>query len=279
MSSMYIEGSRVSTIETTRPVAAGSGVIWWFSDIWELIKRNIRHIIRTPELLLDVTIQPIIFVVLFRFVFGGAIPTGDVTYVNYLMAGIFVQTIAFAMLWSGVLIANDLIKGIIDRFRSLPMLSWAVPVARTTTDLMRSMIAIVIMIIVGVIVGFRPDANVLEWAAAIGMMLLFGFALAWIGITLGMAVRTPEAATGAIFVFVFPLTFASSAFVPVETMPSWLQGFAEHQPISVTIDTIRALLLGNSPGQPGVEALLWSIGLTVVFMPIALFMYRKRTTD
>jgi ABC transporter DrrB family efflux protein len=279
MSSTYMEGNRVSTIETTRPVAAGTGIGWWFSDIWELIKRNIRHIIRTPELLLDVTIQPIIFVVLFRFVFGGAIPTGDVTYVNYLMAGIFVQTIAFAMLWSGVLIANDLIKGVIDRFRSLPMLSWAVPIARTVTDLMRSMIAIVIMIVVGVIVGFRPDANVLEWAAAIGMLLLFGFALAWIGITLGMAVRTPEAATGAIFVFVFPLTFASSAFVPVETMPSWLQGFAEHQPISVTIDTVRALLLGNSPGQAGVEALLWSIGLTVLFMPVALFMYRKRTTD
>lgn len=277
MSSISIE--RPTRVEAPAAVADGSRLGWWLNDIWELCKRNIRHIIRTPELLLDVTIQPIMFVLLFRYVFGGAIPTGDISYVNFLMAGIFVQTIAFAMLWAGVLIANDLQKGIIDRFRSLPMLSWAVPVARTATDLMRSMIAITIMIIVGLAVGFRPDANLLEWAGAIGMLLLFGFALAWIGITLGMTVRTPEAATGAIFIFVFPLTFASSAFVPVETMPSWLQKFTEHQPITVVIDTVRALMLGRDPGQVGVEALAWSIGLTVLFFPIALFMYRKRTTD
>jgi ABC-2 type transport system permease protein/oleandomycin transport system permease protein len=278
MSSLSVDRADLAR-NTSVAAPASSGIGWWMRDIWELTKRNIRHIIRTPELLLDVTIQPIMFVLLFRYVFGGAIPTGDITYVNFLMAGIFVQTIAFAMLWAGVLIANDLQKGIIDRFRSLPMLSWAVPVARTFTDLMRSMIAITIMIAVGLAVGFRPSANILEWAGAIGIMLLFGFALAWIGITLGMSVRTPEAATGAIFVFVFPLTFASSAFVPVDTMPSWLQAFTKHQPITVVIDTVRALMLGRDPGQAGVEALLWSIGLTVLFFPIALFMYKKRTTD
>jgi ABC-2 type transport system permease protein/oleandomycin transport system permease protein len=195
------------------------------------------------------------------------------------MAGIFVQTISFAMLWSGVLLANDLQKGIIDRFRALPMQSWTVLAARTITDLFRSMIAIVIMIAVGLAIGFRPDGDVLQLAGAIGMLLLFGFALAWIGITLGMAVRTPEAATGAIFVFVFPLTFASSAFVPTNTMPGWLEAFTENQPITLVINTVRAWMLGNDAGSDAWRALVWSLGLLILFFPIALRMYKKRTTD
>jgi ABC transporter DrrB family efflux protein len=278
----------VSTVTLDRPTSAaaapvtletGSRLSWWVSDTLELVKRNARHIIRTPELLLDVTIQPIMFVLLFRYVFGGAIATEGTSYVNFLMAGIFVQTISFAMLWSGVLLANDLQKGIIDRFRALPMQSWTVLAARTITDLFRSMIAIVIMIAVGLAIGFRPDSNVLQWVGAIGMLLLFGFALAWIGITLGMAVRTPEAATGAIFVFVFPLTFASSAFVPTNTMPSWLEAFTENQPITLVINTVRAWMLGNDAGSDAWRALIWSLGLLIIFFPIALWMYKKRTTD
>jgi ABC transporter DrrB family efflux protein len=278
----------MSTVTLDRPTSAaaapvtletGSRLSWWVSDTLELVKRNARHIIRTPELLLDVTIQPIMFVLLFRYVFGGAIATEGTSYVNFLMAGIFVQTISFAMLWSGVLLANDLQKGIIDRFRALPMQSWTVLAARTITDLFRSMIAIVIMIAVGLAIGFRPDSNVLQWVGAIGMLLLFGFALAWIGITLGMAVRTPEAATGAIFVFVFPLTFASSAFVPTNTMPSWLEAFTENQPITLVINTVRAWMLGNDAGSDAWRALIWSLGLLVIFFPIALWMYKKRTTD
>jgi ABC transporter DrrB family efflux protein len=278
----------MSTVTLDRPTSAaaapvtletGSRLSWWVSDTLELVKRNARHIIRTPELLLDVTIQPIMFVLLFRYVFGGAIATEGTSYVNFLMAGIFVQTISFAMLWSGVLLANDLQKGIIDRFRALPMQSWTVLAARTITDLFRSMIAIVIMIAVGLAIGFRPDSNVLQWVGAIGMLLLFGFALAWIGITLGMAVRTPEAATGAIFVFVFPLTFASSAFVPTNTMPSWLEAFTENQPITLVINTVRAWMLGDDAGSDAWRALIWSLGLLVIFFPIALWMYKKRTTD
>jgi ABC transporter DrrB family efflux protein len=278
----------MSTVTLDRPTSAaaapvtletGSRLSWWVSDTLELVKRNARHIIRTPELLLDVTIQPIMFVLLFRYVFGGAIATEGTSYVNFLMAGIFVQTISFAMLWSGVLLANDLQKGIIDRFRALPMQSWTVLAARTITDLFRSMIAIVIMIAVGLAIGFRPDSNVLQWVGAIGMLLLFGFALAWIGITLGMAVRTPEAATGAIFVFVFPLTFASSAFVPTNTMPSWLEAFTENQPITLVINTVRAWMLGNDAGSDAWRALIWSLGLLIIFFPIALWMYKKRTTD
>jgi len=251
----------------------------WLRDTWVFAGRNAQHIRRLPEKLLDVTVQPIMFVLLFRFVFGGALAIQGTSYVNFLMAGIFVQTIAFAMLWSGVLLANDLQKGLIDRFRSLPMKSWAVLSARTTTDLFRSMLAITIMIAVGLAVGFRPDANLVEWAGAIGILLLFGFALAWIGITLGMTVRTPEAATGAIFIFVFPLTFASSAFVPTETMPSWLATFTEHQPITLVINTVRAWMLGNPAGSAAWQSIAWSLGILIVFFPLALIMYRKRTTD
>ena len=277
MSSVTIDTPSVVAARPAAPTHSGFGS--WFTDTAVLVKRNILHIIRTPELLLDVTIQPIMFVLLFRFVFGGAIAIQGTSYVNFLMAGIFVQTIAFAMLWSGVLLANDLQKGLIDRFRSLPMKSWTVLAARTMTDLFRSMLAITIMIAVGLAVGFRPDATLVGWAGAIGILLLFGFALAWIGITLGMTVRTPEAATGAIFIFVFPLTFASSAFVPTETMPSWLATFTEHQPITLVINTVRAWMLGRPAGGDAWAALFWSVGILVVFFPLALIMYRKRTTD
>ena len=277
MSSVTIDRPSISTAKPAIAVNAGFGS--WITDTVVLIKRNILHIIRTPELLLDVTIQPIMFVVLFRFVFGGAIPIEGTSYVNFLMAGIFVQTIAFAMLWSGVLLANDLQKGLIDRFRSLPMRAWTVLAARTTTDLLRSLIAIAIMIAVGLIIGFRPDANLIQWIGALGILLLFGFALAWIGITLGMTVRTPEAATGAIFMFVMPLTFASSAFVPTDTMPKWLKVFTEHQPITLVINTVRAWMLGRDAGSDAWQSLAWSIGILIVFFPLAVIMFRKRTAD
>ena len=279
MSSVTIDRPTVTGLAAPAAAASAHGIGAWITDTWVLVMRNVRHIIRTPELLVDVTIQPIMFVLLFRYVFGGAIPIPGTSYVNFLMAGIFVQTIAFAMLWSGVLLANDLQKGLIDRFRSLPMKSWTVLAARTTTDLFRSMLAITIMIAVGLAVGFRPTGDLLYWIGAIGILLLFGFALAWIGITLGMTVRTPEAATGAIFIFVFPLTFASSAFVPTETMPSWLKVFTEHQPITLVINTVRAWMLGQSAGSAAWQSLAWSIGILIVFFPLALVMFRKRTAD
>ena len=269
------------TTASTHPqaTAGGSQVSHWISDTWVLMRRNFLHILRNPELLLDVTVQPMLFVVLFRYVFGGAIQTGGTSYVNFLMAGIFVQTLTFAMIFSGVLLAHDLKKGIIDRFRSLPMTSWAILAARTITDLLRSLLAVASMIAVGLAIGFRPDGSAPHWLAALGVLLLFGFALAWIGITLGMAVRTPEAATGLIFLFVFPLTFASSAFVPTETMPGWLEAFTKHQPITLVINTVRAWLLGQDPGSQAWQSIAWSVGILIVFFPLALMMYRKRTTD
>ncbi len=252
---------------------------WWLADSLEMMRRNLLHIRRTPELLLDVTVTPIMFVLLFRYVFGGAINVGDTTYVNYLMAGIFVQTIVFASIYTSVLLANDLVKGMIDRFRSLPMAQSAVITGRTFTDLLRGALAVAIMWGMGLLVGFRPQGGIGNWAAAIGLLLLFGFALSWVGVALGALVRTPEAINGIIFVAVFPLTFASSAFVQTDSMPSWLQVFAERQPITLVINAVRDLVLGGSGGPDAPAAIAWAAGLLIVFFPIGLFLYRRRTTQ
>jgi ABC transporter DrrB family efflux protein len=252
---------------------------WWVADSLEMVKRNLRHIRRTPELLIDVTLQPIMFVILFRFVFGGAIPIQGTTYVNYLMAGIFVQTIAFAGVYTGVLLANDLKNGMIDRFRSLPMLQSSVLTGRTLTDLLRAMLAVTVMTIVGLLVGFRPEGGLGGALLAIGVMLTFGFALSWIGVAMGSFVRTPEALQGLMFMTVFPLTFASSAFVPTSTMPSWLRVFAEHQPLTLVTNTVRSLMLNGSGGSDAIPALIWALGLLLVFFPIGLWLYRRRTSQ
>lgn len=256
-----------------------SGVRWWLHDSWEMVKRNLRHIRRNPELLLDVTLSPIMFVLLFRFVFGGAIDVGDTSYVNYLMAGIFVQTIAFTGVYTGYLLAFDLTKGMIDRFRSLPMAQSSVITGRTVTDMMRGMLAISIMWIVGVVVGFRPEGGITGALAAIGMILLFGFALSWVGIVAGALVRTPEALQGIIFMVVFPLTFASSAFVPTDTMPDWLEVFAEAQPMTLVTNAVRDFTLGGSGGPDLTAALIWSAGMLAVCFPLGLWAYQRRTTQ
>jgi len=254
-------------------------VRWWIADSLEMVKRNLRHIRRTPELLIDVTLQPIMFVILFRFVFGGAIPIQGTTYVNYLMAGIFVQTIAFAGVYTGVLLANDLKNGMIDRFRSLPMLQSSVLTGRTLTDLLRAMLAVTVMTVVGLLVGFRPEGGLSGALLAVGVMLTFGFALSWVGVAMGSFVRTPEALQGLMFMTVFPLTFASSAFVPTSTMPTWLRVFAEHQPLTLVTNTVRSLMLNGRGGPDAIPALIWSVAALVAFFPIGLWLYRRRTSQ
>jgi len=252
---------------------------WWLRDSWQMVKRNLIHIKRTPELLLDVTLTPVMFVLLFSLVFGGEIDIPQVDYTNFLMAGIFVQTIAFAGVYTSVLLANDLKNGMIDRFRSLPMSQSSVLFGRTFTDLMRALLAVAIMWVVGVLIGFRPEGGVLASAVAIGLMLLFGFALSWIGVALGSLVRTPEALQGMIFAVVFPLTFVSSAFVRTESMPDWLGWFADRQPMTLVIDAVRDLTLTGEPGPAFVPALLWSVVPLVVFVPLGLWLYNRRTTQ
>ena len=252
---------------------------WWLRDSLEMVRRNLIHIKRTPELLLDVTLSPIMFVLLFSFVFGGEINIPGVDYTSFLMAGIFVQTIAFAGVYTSVLLANDLKNGMIDRFRSLPMSQSSVLLGRTVTDLLRALLAVSIMWIVGLLVGFRPDGGILASAVAIGLMLLFGFALSWIGVAAGSIVRTPEALQGVIFAVVFPLTFVSSAFVRTETLPDWLAWFADRQPMTLVIDAVRSLTLYGDPGPAFVPALLWSLGSLAIFFPLGLRLYNRRTTQ
>jgi ABC-2 type transport system permease protein/oleandomycin transport system permease protein len=257
---------------------------WWLRDSWEMIKRNLIHIKRTPELLLDVTLSPIMFVVLFNFVFGGAIDVGeaggrDASYVNFLMAGIFVQTVAFAGVFTGVLLANDLQKGMIDRFRSLPMSQSSVLTGRTVTDLLRATLAVAIMWGVGMLVGFRPAGGILGSLAAVGLMLLFGFALSWVGVAAGAWVRTPEALQGIIFALVFPLTFVSSAFVRTDTMPEWLRVFADNQPMTQVVNAVRDLTLGTNLYSAALPSILWSAGFLAVFFPLGAWLYQRRTTQ
>jgi ABC transporter DrrB family efflux protein len=257
---------------------------WFLRDSGEMVTRNLLHIRRTPELLLDVTLSPIMFVLLFNFVFGGAINVGNEggeqgDYINFLMAGIFVQTIAFAGIYTSVLLANDLQKGMIDRFRSLPMSQSSVLVGRTLTDLLRATLAIAIMWVVGMLVGFRPEGGLVGSLAAVGLMLLFGFALSWIGVALGALVRTPEALQGLIFAAVFPLTFVSSAFVPTESMPDWLAWFADRQPMTLVVNAVRDLTLGINVYDAEIPSVIWSVAMLAVAFPLGIWLYNRRTTQ
>src|ERR687895_203965 len=250
---------------------------WWLRDSWEMMRRNLLHIRRTPELLLDVTLSPIMFVLLFSLVFGGSIRTEEVNHTNFLMAGIFVQTIALAGIYTSVWRANVLQKGMIARFRPLPMNQSSVLTGRTLTDLLRAMIAIVIMWVVGFAIGFRPEGGLAGAAVAVGLMLLFGFALSWVGVAAGALVRTPEALQGIIFAVVFPLTFVSSAFVPTADMPDWLEWFADRQPMTLVTDAVRSLTLDGVGGPAFVPAVLWSVGFLVLAFPLGVWLYNRRT--
>ena len=252
---------------------------WQFSDALVLTERALRHLPRNPELLVFSTIQPVMFVVLFRYVLGGAIklPPG-VPYVNFLMAGVFVNTVAFGSFSTAIGLAEDLQNGLVDRFRSLPMSQAAVLLGRTLSDLVRNLFTGAVMFGVGVLVGFRPAGSVLHVAAAIGLLLLTGFAFSWIGASIGLAIRNVEAVQSAGLIWLFPLIFASSAFVPTSTMPAGLRAFAQHQPITYIVDATRGWLLGTPVGNSGWYALAWTVGIVVVFVPLSVRVYRRAAT-
>ena len=248
---------------------------WALADGWVLAKRNLVQIPRIPELLVFATIQPVMFVLLFRYVFGGAIDVGGESYVNYLMAGIFVQTVAFGSVSTGIGLSEDLQKGLVDRFRSLPMSRSAVLTGRTIADLVRNLFVVLVMLLVGILIGFRPEAGVVGWAGAIGLLLLLSFSFSWIGATVALLLRSTEAVQSAGFIWLFPLTFASSAFVQTDNMPGVLKAFANHQPITQVIDAVRGFLLGQPVGSHGWQALAWCVGILVVFVPLSVSLYRR----
>jgi ABC-2 type transport system permease protein/oleandomycin transport system permease protein len=252
-----------------------SKAAWAVSDTLAITERNLRGMLRVPQVLVFSTVQPVIFVLMFRYVFGGAIKVPGVSYVNYLMPGIFVQTIAFGAVNTGVGLAEDLHKGLIERFRSLPMARSAVLGGRTLADLSRNLFVIGLMVCVGFLVGFRVKTGPVQFVAAMGMLLLFAFALSWVFALVGLRAPSAEAAQAASFPLLAPLVFASSAFVPVRSMPGWLQAFSTRQPVSITVDAVRALVLGGPTTAPVAKALAWSLGLLVVFAPLAVARYRK----
>ena len=250
-----------------------SKLFWNFSDSWTLIKRSLKYIFKNKDQLLGLTIQPIMFMLLFRYVFGGAISTG-ISYVNFLVAGILVQSVAFGSLTTSLSVAVDLQRGIIDRLKSLPIFSLGVIMGHVIADLFRNVLQSIILIAVALLVGFRPEASFTSWLMITGIVLLFTFAMSWVAAIMGLVAKTIESVQWLGFFVVFPLTFASAAFVPTESMVPWLKAFAENQPVTQVIETIRALMNAEPVGNHGWIAVIWCIGITLVAFPIAAYLFK-----
>jgi ABC transporter DrrB family efflux protein len=249
-----------------RPVADALTITW----------RNLLNIRRNPQLLVFATIQPIIFVLMFRYVFGGAIKVPGIDhYVDYLMPGIFVQTVVFGSLTTGVGLADDLQKGLIERFRSLPMARSAVLVGRTLADLVRNVFVVLLMAGMGFLVGWRVHTNVVALIAGLALVVAFAYSLSWLFAIVGMSVPDGETAQAASFPLLAPLVFASSAFVGLKSMPGWLQAFASRQPVSIVVNAVRALTYGGPTKTYLIQAIAWIVGIIAVCAPLAVAKYRR----
>jgi ABC-2 type transport system permease protein/oleandomycin transport system permease protein len=260
-------------VELRRETGRVTGAV---RDTLAVSVRNLIAYRRVPQLLVFSTIQPVIFVLMFRYVFGGAIKLpGNTPYVDYLMPGIFVQTVVFGSLAAAIGLATDLKSGLLERFRSLPMARSAVLAGRTVADLIRNVFVVALMAGVGFGVGFRIHNGVPALLLGLLLVLLFGYVMAWVFATVGLAVGDPETAQAASFPVLAPLVFASSAFVPVESMPGWLQVFARHQPVSVTVSAVRDLVLGSPAATDVLQALAWMAGIVLLFAPFAVRLYRR----
>ncbi|HET6967902.1 MAG TPA: ABC transporter permease [Ornithinibacter sp.] len=254
-----------------------------------LVRRNLTHIKRQPEMLTDVTIQPVIFVLLFAFVFGGSIEIPGVDYKEWLLPGIMAQTMTFSAFIVAVGLTADISKGIVDRLRSLPIGRSAVVVARSVSSLIHSLLGIVVMSVTGLFIGWGIHEGWARGLLGYGLLILFGFAMIWAGILVGSSLRSVEAVQGVMFTTIFPITFLSNAFAPPEGMPHWLRVLAEWNPISALVQAMRELW-GNDgiplppdaalPLQyPVVATILWSVGLSAVLAPLAVRAFVRRTTD
>lgn len=247
-----------------------------------MIKRSSQHILRNTDQLLGTFFQPIMFLLLFSAVFGGsigkALPPG-VSYLNFLMAGIIVQTAAFGATTTAISVCSDLQKGIVDRFRSLPMSNLAVLNGHVISDIFRNAISTLVMIIAGFIIGFRPHASALDWLKITGLLLLFSLAFSWLSAIVGVIAKSVEAVQWLTFVFIFPLTFASSAFAPTADMSKGLRIFAENQPVTQIINAVRGLMLGTPIGNSGWLAVAWCVGTLAVAIPTAAILFKRRSNN
>ena len=258
-------------------------------QISALIRRNLTHIKRQPEMLTDVTIQPVMFVLLFAFVFGGSINIPGVDYKEWLLPGIMAQTMAFSSFIVAIGLTSDISKGIVDRFRSLPIGRGSVVIARSLSSLIHSMIGIIVMSVTGLFIGWGIHNGVAKGLLGYLLLILFGFAMIWVGILAGSALKSVEAVQGVMFTTIFPITFLSNAFARPEGMPDWLRFLAEWNPISALVQAMRELW-GNDglplaadaawPMQnPVIATIIWSVGLSAVLAPLAIRAFNRRTTD
>jgi ABC transporter DrrB family efflux protein len=245
------------------------------SDTLVVAGRNITRIKRAPDLLTAFTIQPVMFLLLFVYVFGGAISTPGYDYKDFLLPGIMVQNIAFGGFVTALGLNEDLSKGLIDRFRSLPMARPAVLAGRTLSDVATNSLSIVVLLVTGLIIGFSFHASAIEVVGGLALLILFGYAFSWVFAWLGMLVSSPEAANSVGFIAVFPLTFISSAFVPTDSMPGALKWFAEINPFTIEVNALRALWVGAPSGNYVWEAVVWSLVILAVFAPLAVRRYRR----
>ena len=258
-------------------------------DTWVMTRRNLLRYVRLPQLLAFSVIQPIMFLLLFTYVFGGAIGSSIPAaaggkYINFLLPGLLVQISLFGATQTAVGLTDDLSRGVVDRFRSLPMARSAVLAGRTLADLMRNAVVLALMFVVAFVIGFRYQTSFLGFLAGVAIVLLFAYAMSWVMAAIGLKVVNPEATQTLSFLIVFPFVFASAVFVPVSTMPSWLQPFAEHQPVTVMVEAARGLMLGPGALQPGqtvagvvVLAIAWCVAITAIAAPLAVRIYRRST--
>jgi ABC-2 type transport system permease protein len=263
--------------QDTEPPAVSMSLALAARDIWGVTKRNLLRTIRTPQLVL-VVVQPVMLLLLFRYVLGGAIHVPGIRYVDFIVPGVFLEAVLIGGMATAIGLAEDLKSGMIDRFRSLPMARSAVLAGRTAADLSRSLLGLTFMVGLGVLVGFRFHNSFLACAAGIALVIAFGYAFSWVYAAIGLAVKDPETAQAAGVLPFFILVFASSAIVPVSTMPGWLQPFARSQPVSVTINAVRALVEGGPVYHWLWQSIAWCVAMVVVFFTISLHLYRQITS-
>ena len=252
-----------------------SSFMWEVRDTLAMTRRNVIKKFRVPQVLVFSMVQPIIFVFMFRFVFGGAIKIPGQDYVDYLMPGIFVQTATFGMISTAIGLADDKGSGLIERLKSLPMSRSAVLSGRVFADTLHTVLITSIMLAIGYAVGFDSHTNPLMVATGVLVLVMFGFSMAWIFAVIGLAVTNGEAAQAAAFPLIAPLAFASNLFVDPATMPGWLQPWARHQPVSATADAVRACMLGGPTASKVLICVAWTVGITAVVAPIAVRRYRR----
>ncbi len=255
-----------------------NSIAFAISDVIVLTERNLIRYRRIPQLFIFSTIQPVMFLLLFNYVFGGAISLGGQStdqYIKFLLPGIIIQTAVFGSSQASVGIAEDMKSGLVDRLRSLPIAGFAVIMGKVLADTIRNLIVVVIMVLVGFLLGFRFGDGLLNGILGIYLAVLFGFAFSWVSVAIGLLVKDPEAALPAGFLWIFPLVFASGIFVPVQTMPQWLQTFALNQPVTKAVEATRGLMLGGLTSDMLLAASLWIVGITAVFLTLSVWLYRR----